>query len=150
VVLLVDVLLVILYFVLASGAEGGKILPSAGEETFVLFLVFLVYVVWDALTKLGMGKPAGYWVRRGWITWACTLLTLLVWACHRHVTHPRGVIITDAILILIVLTFRAFKDKRPGEPSSVLGRVLRGVLLGATVGFSIVTCFFPSIMRGQG
>lgn len=144
VVLLVDVLLVILYFILACGAErpeGGKISPSASAETWTLLWILVVYMVWDALTKLKFNRRLfRAYVDRGWITWGCTALALLVWACHRHVTHPRGVIITDVILILIVLTFRAFKD----QPKSTWRRPL----LVATVGFLIVTWCFPSIMGG--
>jgi hypothetical protein len=146
-VLLIDVFLVVLYFVLACGAEkpeGGKISPSAQAETEALLWIFCVYVVWDALTKLNKTNRRSFraYLDRSWITWACAFLAFLVWACHGRVTHPGGVIVTDAVLILIVLTFRAFKD----TPAFAW----RWPLFVLTIAVFLSTLCFPWIMRGQG
>ena len=144
-VLLIDVLLVILYFVLICGAEkpdGQKrVLPSACGETGTVLWIFVGYALWDAMTKLK--HPAKEYLKpyltRTGITWACTLLALVIWHVRAGGTRGDVVLVTDSILLLIVLTFRAFKDKPPVP-------YLRWVLLTAAIGITLLVWVFPGML----
>ena len=125
VILLVDVVLVVLYFFLISQAEnpdssGSMVKPSALDEALVLTIVFFGYVVWDALTKLGRRPCLGY-LGRTWITWVCTFLCFITYAHIACIRSTSGVLLADAVLLCIVMTFRAFKDQPSGRQLPRLG-----------------------------
>lgn len=120
VILLVDVIIVIFYFILAQGVDpstGG----SAANETLWTLLVFGAYVLWDVLTNTV--SPAGRFWARGRISLACTLVAALIWYGLRGVTGDAAVVLTDAALIALVFLFRALKQGLR-RTSAVLGLVL--------------------------
>jgi hypothetical protein len=126
-VLVIDVALVILYFIVAKSVEiqheGGllRINPSARPEARWLVVVFGMYFVWDIVTKglihaendkSGVGArlfgPA-LW-RRGWVSLACIVLAWV--ACHNlaDVSGIWSVAAADGALLCLVLLFRALKQ----------------------------------------
>ncbi len=127
VVLLTDVVLVILYFLLISRVERpddkGMVLASGTQETGAVLLIFGVYAIWDALTKARPGQLRKY-LTRTWITWTCAIVVMWIWCVDSGSAQRLHVVLTDCLLILVVLTFRAFKDKAREEPASRLGFVL--------------------------
>lgn len=121
VVLLVDVGLVILYFIIVNGIEKpgdkGVIEPSARNETQWMMCVFLGYLLWDFLTKgvmspgiLGIGKRIGAFLMRAWSTALCSALALVSYLLFASVSTQRGVVLVDLELMLIVMLFRALKQ----------------------------------------
>jgi hypothetical protein len=95
-VLLLDVLLVIFYFIIVKGVEMPSvdthvIVPSAKQETFWVLIIFIVYFFWDFFTKAVAPdtepKPLrGFWQRlfakefwsRGGVTLICVGVALLI------------------------------------------------------------------------
>ncbi|MDA2933454.1 hypothetical protein MYX82_03835, partial [Acidobacteria bacterium AH-259-D05] len=82
-VLVIDVILVIFYFILVKGVDvPGK--PSAAHEARWVTLIFALYLVWDFLTKAVIKSPGGtetfcgrllsktFW-GRGWGSLACAV-----------------------------------------------------------------------------
>ncbi len=116
VILLVDVTLVIFYFILAQGVErvsawkDGSTLgvASASNETFWTMLVFLVYFLWDVLTKVVY--PEGKFWQRGRISLACAALAVVIWYYRHDGTGDAQVVLTDFSLIALVFLFRALKQ----------------------------------------
>jgi hypothetical protein len=126
--LLLDVILVILYFVLARSVElkqdnGVTTLTpaSASVDARWVAAIFCVYVVWDlfadvfspgSLTETGW---KGVWqaVRVACASTAasavCVGLSLAVMTLSTNVTEPTRVALFDGGLISIVLLFRALK-----------------------------------------
>lgn len=125
VVLLADVTLVVLYFILISGVKAQDdqkaIALSARAETWAMLAIFIGYGVWDILTKLWPKESRHHYLARGWVTWVCTILALVTHLILGNKTTLSGVLGTDAVLILIVLSFRASKDLPVGERFSKLG-----------------------------
>jgi hypothetical protein len=121
-VLLLDVLLVVFYFILVRGVEivrdssGVVILPSAYHESLWILLIFVGYCVWDVITKAIMKAPPGdtvpgYW-SRGWSTLACLVVSGLILCTAGRTSGTFRVVAVDVGLILLVLGFRAFKETR--------------------------------------
>lgn len=134
-ILLLDVLLVVFYFILVTTTEmptgSGRIVdPSAHEELFWMLAIFVGYLVWDILTKAiaprfsqtGIGSTSGFW-KRSRITIVCTVAAavacLLLWSTHTQ----WKVVLVDLSLLSLVLTFRAWKQ----SPRVKGTRVWRGV-----------------------
>jgi hypothetical protein len=143
-ILLVDVSLVIFYFILARGAEVPKtrqeaVVPSAWNETVAVMCVFLLYLCWDFLTKAVVPDPAAapqpfvtrfektFWAR-GWISALCAFLGVLAFLFLRNASSPVGVVLVDVTLLLLVLSFRALKEK--AHPLCCYFFVLMTVLVG--------------------
>jgi len=127
VVLLVDVALVIFYFILARGVEITRtktgemtVVASAANETFWVMMVFGGYLLWDVVTKavsaggsqrslLNRLFGRELW-KRGWVSAVCFCLAVLYWYLFNGVTCNFSVIAVDVGLLGIVLTFRALKQ----------------------------------------
>jgi len=126
--LLLDVILVILYFVLVRSVElqqeNGVVTlttPSASNDALWISSIFAVYVVWDlfadvfapeSLTDKG---PRMLWqgVRVALASAAasgiCLLMALFVFTRATNVSDPVRVALYDGSLIALVLFFRAAK-----------------------------------------
>jgi hypothetical protein len=122
-VLLLDLALVVFYFILARGAEKPVhqvVTPSAQNETTWILIIFVGYFIWDVLTKAVPTVTGRSFVRRifgielwerGWITFVCVLLAGLIWWLLKNASSQTGVVLADLSLLSLVLLFRAFKAK---------------------------------------
>jgi len=130
VVLVIDVTLVIAYFIIVRGVEKAtktaagvvSVEPSAEKETFWVMAVFLIYVVWDFFTKAVIAIPESritFWRRlsgrtfweRGWISVTCGAAAVVTWMCLHAVKGVARVVAADIALLSLVLLFRALKEK---------------------------------------
>lgn len=131
--LLLDVLLVILYFILVRSVElqqkdGNTILTpaSARPEAKWLACVFCIYIVWDlladvfspnCLTKTGLFGIAFQALRVGVVSVAasvfCLGMTLLVLSYASEGLLPIQVVLLDCALMMIVVLFRVLKVFEP-------------------------------------
>jgi hypothetical protein len=119
IVLLLDVSLVITYFILVRTVDFGKELsPRIDPASTVarwIFLIFLFYLVWDVITKIViyLNKPDGHWLRlhgsRMIPTIACLILARIVWRQVESADLPHR-LSADFALLCLVLLFRALKD----------------------------------------
>lgn len=127
IVLLIDVGLVIAYFIIVKGAEIDKTssislaTPSAANESFWIMVVFVGYCTWDFMVNVVIrDQPVG-WVnffsewskeirRRGWISLVCLLLSANVWFWLGNVAGFWKVIFVDIALFSLLLLFRALKQ----------------------------------------
>ncbi len=129
IVLLVDVFLVICYFIVVKGVDIQRvgdtiirIVPSSANETFWSMIIFCVYFLWDILTKAVI-VPADernkrIWRRligknlwdRAWITTVCLLIAFALWLTTRTFTNAFSVVAVDVALVALVLLFRALKE----------------------------------------
>jgi hypothetical protein len=137
-VLLIDVLLVIFYFIVVDTVELSvnestgilEVASSATSESFWVFMIFFGYFVWDLLTKAFIRqeqqpKPKGLrdsmralafrfvsrncW-NRAWVSAFLVVLSLCTWFLFRHLTAYISVIFANLSLIALLLLFRALKD----------------------------------------
>lgn len=125
VVLMLDVALVVFYFIIARGVEKPSS-PNAGHETFWVMMIFAVYVAWDLTTKAVAADPDGvapstFWDRltgpfleRGWISMLCAVIAFGIWWFLNGVTTVRPVVATDITLVALDLFFRALKQRHTG------------------------------------
>lgn len=122
-VLLVDVMLVVVYFILVRSVEfaGEKSTPHIGAEstvTFWLVMIFVLYSAWDVLTKIVLylkyrEKFEGKWFRNYGSRMIPTLVgLLLVYSTKRMVDSADSVhvITADLALLFVILFFRSLKD----------------------------------------
>jgi hypothetical protein len=119
-VLLLDVSLVITYFILVRTVEVGKDQASthidpASTVAFWILVIFLLYFAWDCLTKIIMylQKPEGMWTRNYGSRMIPTVVCLvLAWIARSHVEHADlpHYLTADFALLSLVLLFRALKD----------------------------------------
>jgi hypothetical protein len=143
---MLDVALVVFYFIIARGVEVPKtgqplVTPSAGHETFWVMMIFVVYVVWDVVTKalaIDIEAPArlNLWARvkgpfwkRGRISLLCTAIALAVWILFRGVTTVVAVLATDLGLVTLDLFFRALKQGH--KPWSITTAVVGALAFAA-------------------
>jgi hypothetical protein len=127
-VLLVDVTLVILYFMIARSVEFVEVDSgaSAREETFLVSTIFGIYFLWDFLTKAlfksdqpNESSARAFWLR-GRVSFSCFLISLVgVWLIS-DVKSPLGVCMADISLIALVFLFRALKRGRQYLTASVV------------------------------
>jgi hypothetical protein len=120
VVLLLDVSLVITYFILVRtiefGKEGGspRIDPPS-TVAFWLLVIFALYFIWDVITKIVIyrKKPEGQWLRkygsRMLPTIVCLILACIIRRQVRVADLPHY-LSADFALFWLVLFFRASKD----------------------------------------
>lgn len=129
-VLLLDVLLVIFYFIIVKGVDivreiNGQIRvkPSAANETLWVMVVFGGYFIWDVVTKAVIGNKKSTWLHRffskdlwerGWVSVVCFTLALIAWLKLDSVTRESSVLLADASLFSLVFLFRAMKLKSWG------------------------------------
>jgi hypothetical protein len=137
-VLLIDVSLVIFYFIIVKGVEMPMadtyiVTPSAKNETFWVLIIFMVYFLWDFLTKAvaqdiqtNTGESRAetkshrtfrerffsleFW-KRGGITFICAGIALLLWYLLRDASSRSSVVLADLSLLSLVLLFRALKQR---------------------------------------
>ena len=126
VVLLIDVFLVVCYFIIAKGAEvpaaKSDIKPSADNETLWVMVVFAGYLLWDILTKVII-KPQSdsgfisrlrspYFLKNFAVTTGCLLLAVIIRIITRSlgVLSNAGVISIDVALFILVGLFRLLKQ----------------------------------------
>lgn len=122
-VLLVDVMLVVVYFILVRSVEfaGEKSTPYIGTEstvTFWLVMIFVLYFAWDVLTKVVLylkyrPKLEGKWLPNYGSRMIPTFVgLLLVYATKRIVDSADSVhvITADLALLFVILFFRSLKD----------------------------------------
>lgn len=119
VVLLLDVSLVITYFILVRTVDFGKessprIDPAATVARWI-WLIFLLYLVWDVFTKIViyLTNPSGKWLRlqgsRMIPTIICLTLAGIIW--HEvEGADSAHCLSADFALLWLVLLFRALKD----------------------------------------
>lgn len=131
--LLLDVLLVIIYFIIVRNVEleqkaGNPILTpgTAVPESFWLCIVFGVYAFWDLVTDVispDCIPPRGShirWLWRGWkalramlvsafASGLCVLLSYLVYVAAAGSKEGRAAVLFDGALICVILLFRLLK-----------------------------------------
>jgi len=127
--LLIDVVLVILYYVLAHSVEvanvdsDGKLPPASAEpEAFWLILIFGGYVLWDLLTDIFSpgcieveGSSSHWWtgVRAVPVSVFASVLavvmTLVVWCLARNNVTWAQVLVLDIALLTVAVSFRLSK-----------------------------------------
>lgn len=130
-VLLLDVMLVVLYFIMVQEVEienlllGGKYIaePSAREEAKWMIWVFSVYLTWDIvadviarlpeLPTLWSKPPTAFperIVEKVFASMVCGGLTIAAYITTATSVHGVwAVVSTDAALIVLVFLFRAMK-----------------------------------------
>ena len=119
IVLLLDVSLVITYFILVRTVDFEKDkaprIDSAFTVAFWVFVIFLLYFVWDVITKIViyLKRPDGHWLQlygaRMIPTIACLVVGGIVWLEVKDADLPHQ-ISADFALLCLVLLFRALKD----------------------------------------
>jgi hypothetical protein len=136
--LLIDLWLVVLYFLLVMGTElpqgagdKSKITPDALNESKWIFVIFVSYFVWDVISKiappkkrkeLDPGSKATYsWfplndkghyivLQRAWASLACMGLAYLAYAYSSRVgTSISNALLADIALVSLVFLFRSLK-----------------------------------------
>jgi hypothetical protein len=130
VVLIIDVWLVICYFIIARGVEiepksvGSNILvvnASATNETTWVMITFGSYAVWDfisnAIPKISKEGKSFFrswheelFIGNGWVTLLCLFLAFLGWLLFKNFSHPGKVVLVDLSLISLIFLFRAIKQ----------------------------------------
>lgn len=165
IVLLLDVSLVITYFMLVRTVDfekdrvSARIDPASTVASLV-FLIFLLYLLWDLVTKviIYLKKPDGHWLRlhgsRMIPTVVCLVLARLVWrsVASADLLHR---VSADFALLWLVLLFRALKDlisaffPRETTSLSLLNRAKVSLVwtlvcvCGITVGTLATKCSWP-------
>ncbi len=171
-ILLVDVILVIVYFILVSlvdysGEETIQLNASATPEATWIIGIFWLYLLWDFLSKVIMylkEERREPWLRnygaRFLPTFICLFLAYVIRCLVQNADAPH-VLTADLALIGLVVFFRALKElvsalwPTSGKPSRGDKRLEdykakrnRAVRLSALWGFVILvgtlwTCFWP-------
>lgn len=134
-VLLLDVSLVIMYFILVrtihfSDASIFPTIDPASAVAFWILMVFCFYLVWDIVTKVATyrGWSEGSWLRKnGWRmapTLACLLFAWWIWS-QVGMADRVHLLSADFALLCLVLLFRALKEfvSATGLKETVLGFV---------------------------
>src|SRR5262249_1968555 len=125
-VLLIDVALVICYFVLAREVDlrksdtGGaaQFLPSALPESRWILYIFWLYLIWDLWTKIVLTIVRREWAKEGVAyyivrivpTGFCLYFATTVYAAFSQKLTSSQVVIADITLLWLVLLFRAAKQ----------------------------------------
>jgi hypothetical protein len=127
VVLLLDLFLVVCYFMLVRGVEipaaGKAFQASAKNECRWITYIFVGYFAWDVLTKTVItapGEKRSWWTRfksnefwqRGVASLGCLLTALVISFMLQDVSRSRSVILCDIGLMFLVGLFRLLKEGR--------------------------------------
>jgi len=126
VVLLLDALLVVIYFIIVRAVDVNvisedniRLNASAQPEAFWILVIFWIYLVWDIPTKWPLTKP-----ENGVRVLATAFCLTLAYVIKKSVesADPAHVLTADLALLSLVLLFRALKDLAsayyPSEPLS--------------------------------
>ncbi|MEI9978402.1 MAG: hypothetical protein WDN23_05275 [Edaphobacter sp.] len=137
VVLLVDVTLVILYFILVRSVDFGKgesapRIAQAPRVALLIVIIFSLYLFWDLLTKIlifwkyrdkskkGLFQHynSAWWLTSGVRILPSTLCLVLAYFATRFVNNVDAshLLTADIAMIGIVLLFRALKDLSSSFP----------------------------------
>ena len=119
-ILLVDVALVLCYFILIKGVESPKeYTPSAHIESLWSVVIFALYLFWDFLTKffhsrIENGRKIIHFdlfgfFKRGWITILCLALVSGIFAFMEHSATAFEVVLVDMALLAVFILFRGLK-----------------------------------------
>jgi hypothetical protein len=110
--LLLDVFLVVLYFLLVRLAEipgdpSRSLIPEAASEIWVIAAIMVAYLVWDVLSC----RTDGHKLRsRVWASVVSVALAVLaVFTLPSRSDVPGAVILSDLALLILVFSFRAMK-----------------------------------------
>jgi hypothetical protein len=147
-VLLLDVLLVIIYFILVRSVEfvGEGRPPSIAPAERVacwIVVIFLLYLVWDSLTKFAYRTPLRIWILEFIVP---TVICLALAFCARCVVRGADcshLVTADLALLSLVLLFRALKDVGAAlspAPSKAQRITLR------TAAWTTLLCFVPMVL----
>jgi hypothetical protein len=126
VVLLLDVSMVVTYFILVRtvdfGSEQSRRIDSASEVAKWHVLIFGLYIAWDAVTKVliheravgagwlsGMWKGARDFLPRIVPTVICLAISWILYQGFKSSTDPAHLLSADFTLLWLVLGFRALK-----------------------------------------
>jgi hypothetical protein len=120
IILLLDLLLVICYFIIVQCIGQHPEKPSSENQIFWSLMIFAVYVVWDIFTKLIVEDPTtgaakrtkdlkSYLNRAYQAPFCFFIILFLVWPL-RISTSPGKVICIDTMLISIFVLFRGLKS----------------------------------------
>jgi hypothetical protein len=166
VVLLIDVACVVCYFILARQvdfrpSENGhpaEYHPSAKPESHWIFIIFCLYLFWDAWTKVVVHfvgrrfkstkddvKWYPYYFVRFFPTLICLGLAYWAWTRFNGQLSAAQVVIADGALLMLVLLFRALKDLAsalwPTKGIRTRGRTTWSIGVSAffLIGFVILT-----------
>lgn len=135
-ILLVDIFLVICYFIVVKGVEQPMLTttrnyklaaPEASTEAFWSFIIFAFYFLWDICTKLIRfeyvangadrytlshsidGKKL---INKGWQAFVCGLFSLFVYLLAAIADGNNNmVVLIDLSLLFTFMSFRGFKHK---------------------------------------
>jgi hypothetical protein len=120
-VLLLDVLLVVIYFILVRSVDfteenGIRLNASAAPEAFWITVVFCVYLIWDFVSKVVVyqskrqSEPG--WRNHGVRMVPTTICLVLAFIVRREVAHADAphVLTADLALAGVLMLFRALKD----------------------------------------
>jgi hypothetical protein len=133
--LLLDISLVISYFIIVRGAEiinypktgeENVVAPDIHNETFWTVIIFTIYLLWDLVTKLFESTfefdNSGVYVKkypmrpkefasRAWPTFLCVLLSLFIYWLSEKITPTKfNTVLIDFVLIFLFFLFRGFKQ----------------------------------------
>jgi hypothetical protein len=127
-ILLVDLLLVILYFILVKRVEIGQEVgtpvlrpPTGTHEAYWLSVIFLVYLFWDVVTDVFSVKSLQMLRDRRWVDYLLVAAVagaasfVCLWLCRVAVgvgefaTRDLSVVLVDVGLLALVILFRVLK-----------------------------------------
>lgn len=120
-ILILDLLLVIFYFIIAIGVEsqiGGVITPRVDNEIFWSLWIFGTYFIWDILTKLiyiinsdtlQFRFDFMTFLKRGYQSVLCFLLIWFLLKPMQNTNSQSHVVIIDIALFLTFILFRGLK-----------------------------------------
>jgi hypothetical protein len=140
--LLIDVALVVMYFVLARAVEIPRspndiLSPNASFEAKTVAIIILTYVIWDFISC--RDNPTKI-KNRLWASIVCAIISwcLVLGNIGRHGT-VLAVLLADCSLIFLILTFRAMKLYNLRE------HTIKSVVLICSLLFLVFICFIGSI-----
>ena len=135
-VLVIDVVLVIVYFKMAEGIGRGRKedtipLPEALWSTVIFFL----YVIWDVVTKV-LVRNGRDGTKRMISTVVCLAVTAAILAITAGATASDfDVVMVNTALLLVFVAFRAAKDRPPLRRLFRCGSLVVAMLLATAVRF---------------
>ncbi len=121
IILLIDLCLVIAYFVLVKGVDK-PLDKSPRAESYTEYkwslVIFIIYLIWDIFTKYifedeqnnqKIKRDGKKFIRRGYQSFVCILITIFLIQPMTIYSRPYAVMATDVTLIFIFVLFRGLK-----------------------------------------